>query len=49
MKVWLNKNLEIAECYNIPHHEWGKILGIIKNNQKIFLKKRYEFKERENN
>jgi len=22
MKVWLNDDLDIAECYDIPYHEW---------------------------
>jgi len=49
MKVWLNEDLEIEKCYNIPRHEWGKILGIIERNKKTFLTKWYEFKKRENN
>lgn len=46
MKVWLNEDLEIAECYGIPRHEWGKILGIIEKNKSTFLNKWYEFKKR---
>ena len=49
MKVWLNKNLDVAECYNIPRHEWKKILAIIAEQQKTFLKKWYDFKKRESN
>jgi len=37
MKVWLNVDLDIDKCYNIPRHEW----------KKIFLKKWYDFKKRE--
>lgn len=49
MKVWLNVDLDIDECYNIPRHEWGKILEIIAENKKTFLKKWYDFKKREKN
>jgi len=42
MKVWLNKDLDIAECYDIPTHEWSKILKIIKEKQEFFVNKYYE-------
>ena len=42
MKVWLNKDLDIAECYDIPSHEWSKILKIIKEKQEFFINKYYE-------
>lgn len=45
MKVWL-ENLEIAECYNIPRHEWSKILKIIKREQESFKTKYYELNPR---
>jgi hypothetical protein len=48
MKVWLNEDLEIENCYNIPRHEWKTILEIISKQRKIFLKKWYDFKKREN-
>ncbi|KLL03056.1 MAG: hypothetical protein MRERV_55c008 [Mycoplasmataceae bacterium RV_VA103A] len=41
MKVWLN-NLDIAECYDIPTHEWSKILKIIKQQKEFFIKRYYE-------
>jgi hypothetical protein len=47
MKVWLNAALDVAECYNIPRHEWKKILTIVSQQQKTFLKRWYEFKKRE--
>jgi len=37
MKVWLTKDLEIAEVYNIPPHEQTKILKIIEKNKQKFL------------
>ena len=43
MKVWLNDDLDIAECYDIPYHEWSKILKIINKQQEFFIKKYYEF------
>ena len=46
MKVWLNDDLEVEECYGIPRHEWKKILEIIAKNKTTFLNKWYEFKKR---
>jgi len=37
MKVWLAKDLEIAEIYNIPPHKQTKILKIIENSKQKFL------------
>ena len=45
MKVWLNDDLDIAECYDIPYHEWSKILKIIKKQKDFFIKKYYEFNQ----
>jgi len=42
MKVWLNDDLDISECYDIPPHEWSKILKIIKEKQEFFVNKYYE-------
>lgn len=42
LKVWLNDDLDIAECYDIPAHEWSKILKIIKEKQKEFINKYHE-------
>lgn len=39
MKVWLNDDLEVEECYGIPRHEWKKILEIIAKNKQTFLNK----------
>jgi len=47
MKVWLN-DLSIAECYKIPIHEQTKLLKIIKEHCREFLKKWYEIKKRTN-
>lgn len=49
MKVWLTKDLEIAEVYNIPPHEQTKILKIIEKNKQKFLYEWFEFKKREQN
>jgi hypothetical protein len=37
MKVWLDKDLDIAEVYSIPSHEQTKILKIIEKNKQKFL------------
>ena len=47
LKVWLAKDLEIAEVYSIPPHEQTKILKIIENNKQKFLYEWFEFKKRE--
>ena len=46
MKVWLNEDLEIAECCNVPAHEQTKLLKIVKDNKKFFLDKWYAVKKR---
>ena len=46
MKIWLNDDLEVEECYGIPRHEWRKILEIVAKNKQTFLTKWYEFKKR---
>ena len=48
MKVWL-ENLEVEECYDIPLHEWSKILKIIKEKKEEFIKKYHEFNQWTNN
>ena len=49
MKVWLNDDLEVEECYDIPLHEWSKILKIIKEKKLEFIKKYHEFNQWTNN
>jgi hypothetical protein len=34
MKIWLNVDLDIDKCYNIPVHEQTKLLKIVKENKK---------------
>ena len=45
MKIWLDANLTIARCYNIPAHEQTKLLKIVKEKKKIFLKEWYAIKK----
>jgi len=36
MQVWLNEDLEIAECCNVPAREQTKLLKTIKDNKNSF-------------
>ena len=45
MKIWLNEQLEVAECYDIPLHEWGKIIKVIKSKKQEFITKYHELNQ----